>query len=65
MNSDGSDSKILVPPLIKVTDPAVPVIIAKPFTEPKTYSDDRNSLFVLRKVTVTIDEVTVTACGVT
>ena len=37
------------------------MIVAKPFTEPKTHSDGRNFLFVLRKVTVTADEVTVTA----
>ena len=60
-NSDGSDSRILVPPLIKVADPTDPVIIAKPFTESKTHSDGRNLLFVLRKVTVTADIVTVTA----
>ena len=60
-NSDGSDSKILVPPLIKVTDPTDHVIITKPFIEPKTHSDGRNFLFVLRKVTVTDDIVTVTA----
>ena len=37
------------------------MIIAKPFTEPKTHSDGRDFLFVLRKVTVTANIVTVTA----
>ena len=37
------------------------MIVTKPFTEPKTHSDGRNFLFVLRKVTVTDDIVTVTA----
>ena len=37
------------------------MIIAKPFIEPKTHSDGRNFLFVLRKVTVTANIVTVTA----
>ena len=37
------------------------MIVTKPFTELKTYSDGRNFLFVLRKITVTADEVIVTA----
>ncbi|MGN0657320.1 MAG: AAA family ATPase, partial [Ruminiclostridium sp.] len=41
-NSDSSDGRILVPPPIKVTDPADPVTVTNPLTEPQTDSDSRN-----------------------